>query len=145
METEICNLGNCPINCIWSEFGDWSDCSKSCGEGEKSRTRYELTQAENGGDSCEGNNIDLQSCNIESCPIDCQWDNFGEWSVCSKSCGEGTKSRKRSKLNVAKHGGMDCQGNNEEEQSCNLINCTALRESNIDIEISSSGEKILNN
>ena len=122
-EIESCNLGNCPINCMWGEFGEWSSCSKPCGEGEKSRTRSKLKEAENGGNPCYGDSIETESCNRHSCPIDCRWNVFGEWSLCSKSCGEGEKSRVRSKLNSATNGGKDCMGSTTEMQVCNLRNC----------------------
>ena len=56
------------VHCEWDDFSEWTDCSKSCGGGEKSRTRTLKTIQQNGGDSCLGDAAETQSCNIDSCP-----------------------------------------------------------------------------
>ena len=135
-----CNLGNCPINCEWDQFGEWSTCSKSCGGGEKSRIRSKLKQAENGGALCAGDAVDLTSCNSHNCPIDCEWDSFGEWSTCSKSCGEGVTTRKRLNLKLAQYGGKECAGSAVEQQLCSLMNCTFSNEVKTNHENRSPGK-----
>ncbi len=53
----------------WSEWGQWEPCSKSCGTGERTRSR----RCENpvplyGGQDCRGVGVDSSTCNIRPCP-----------------------------------------------------------------------------
>ena len=57
-----------PIDCEWGEYGNWTQCSKSCNGGTQVRTREIVTQALNGGEQCDGTNTDLQLCNEFPCP-----------------------------------------------------------------------------
>ena len=53
----------------WSPWTEWSKCSKSCGEGEKQRTRQCNNPVPNEfGKQCEGNATDVVTCFIEKCP-----------------------------------------------------------------------------
>ena len=56
------------VDCKWSEFGSWSDCSVTCGEGTKSATRKILHIALNGGRDCEGDSTRVNPCNLGECP-----------------------------------------------------------------------------
>lgn len=53
----------------WTDYGDWSSCTKSCGIGEKVRTRTctKPTPA-NGGKNCEGKSQEKTTCNTAPCP-----------------------------------------------------------------------------
>ena len=114
----------CLVDCVWDDFGDWSSCSKSCGSGQKSRTRSILTPSLYGGHNCEGKSIETATCNNNACPIDCEWGKYGDWSSCSKTCGGGDKSRSRSILNQASNGGKDCEGEVTETTTCNNHACS---------------------
>ncbi|XP_053308582.1 A disintegrin and metalloproteinase with thrombospondin motifs 8 [Spea bombifrons] len=73
-------------------FGDWSQCSKTCGSGWQRRT-VECQNVEGGAsDQCsqELRPEDIQPCSKLPCPI---W-RVGSWSPCSKSCGEGTRTKR---------------------------------------------------
>ena len=56
------------VDCKWSSYGDWSECSATCGGGKRSSSRAVLQQALDGGEDCVGkvNRIDI--CNIDPCP-----------------------------------------------------------------------------
>ena len=42
-----------PVDCVWSAFGDWGDCSVTCGPGGVERRRRKmLQQAKGGGRPC---------------------------------------------------------------------------------------------
>ena len=56
------------VDCVWSTFGNWSECSKSCGEGEKTSVRTILQQPLFGGTQCEGNATKSEICNDTPCP-----------------------------------------------------------------------------
>ena len=62
----ICNV--VPTDCKHSSWGEWSKCSKSCGNGLQERTRTIVTQAQNGGKACDGSNKDTRNCNNRGCP-----------------------------------------------------------------------------
>ena len=52
------------------------------------------------------------------------WSDFGKWSECSVTCGEGIRERTRTCTNPAPaHGGLDCVGDNNEKESCNMQAC----------------------
>lgn len=52
------------------------------------------------------------------------WSKWDEWSQCSETCGNGTKSRKRYCTNPAPYnGGKFCTGNNTEVTHCNVKEC----------------------
>ena len=55
-------------DCKHSSWGEWSKCSKSCGNGLQERTRTIVTEAQNGGKACVGNNKDSRLCNNRGCP-----------------------------------------------------------------------------
>ena len=40
-----------PMNCLWSPWSDWSECSAECGEGEMVRERSVVLPAKNGGET----------------------------------------------------------------------------------------------
>ena len=52
-DSKSCNTDYCPVDCAYSDFGDWSNCSKQCGYGgEVHRERKVTTSAEYGGAAC---------------------------------------------------------------------------------------------
>ena len=55
--------------------------------------------------------------------VNCEWGDFGEWSICSQTCGGGEISRTRSKKIQAENGGSPCTGDETENQSCNPHSC----------------------
>lgn len=80
-------------HCRWYDWSAWSYCSKSCGEGSKSRKRTVAVQPRNGGAQCEGPSEDVDRCNDFDCPIDCQWGLWNDWSGCTASCDGGSRQR----------------------------------------------------
>ena len=54
-----------------------------------------------------------------SVPVDCQWGDWSEYSACSETCGDGTKTRWRNKAVHAKNGGEECSGQSQETVTCN--------------------------
>ena len=63
--------------------------------------------------------------------VDCRWSSFGNWSMCSKTCGKGYKTSRRYPMNNASHGGKECEGETIKMMQCNLTNCPGIRQQNI--------------
>ncbi|CAE7739327.1 Sspo [Symbiodinium sp. CCMP2592] len=85
-EYEACGLEGCPRNCIWGDWGGWSNCTQSCGKGIAFRNRIQLVVAAYGG-NCVGSATQTEYCNDVPCPEDCTWNDWGEWTSCTQSCG----------------------------------------------------------
>jgi hypothetical protein len=58
--------------------------------------------------------------------VDCEWDVFGDWTSCSKSCGGGENSRTRTVKTTEQNGGNPCLGETTETQSCNVDSCPGM-------------------
>ena len=56
------------VDCKWSQYGHWSSCSTSCGEGIKTKSRSVIQNAMNGGKECPGANEMVDACKLELCP-----------------------------------------------------------------------------
>ena len=60
---------NIAVDGGWSEFGDWTTCSVTCGGGTQTRTRTCTNPAPaNGGATCPGSNTNTGGCNARDCP-----------------------------------------------------------------------------
>ena len=55
------------VNCEWSSYGNWSECSVTCGDGHKRSNRTILQPALHGGIECEGNSSKVEKCILEAC------------------------------------------------------------------------------
>ncbi|PVD27766.1 hypothetical protein C0Q70_12938 [Pomacea canaliculata] len=55
-----------PTHGQWNDWGSWSSCSVSCGEG--TRTRLRTCSEPNACGHCEGNNVTEEYCNDYVCP-----------------------------------------------------------------------------
>jgi len=59
----------------FTEWSDWSVCTKTCGGGEMHRTRTCTNpEPQNGGQECEGETKEMQECNCHPCggPTECR-------------------------------------------------------------------------
>lgn len=83
-------------SCQFTEWDDWSVCTKTCGGGITERSRTLLK-----GDNllneifCDGPTRDVQACSGTACDEDCQFSQWSEWSECSVTCGNGASRRTR--------------------------------------------------
>ena len=50
-----------PSDCLWGPWSDWDQCSVTCGQGQRQRTRTVAIPAKNGG-SCEGDTEEFVDC-----------------------------------------------------------------------------------
>ncbi|XP_078577488.1 uncharacterized protein LOC144862665 [Branchiostoma floridae x Branchiostoma japonicum] len=119
----------------WSDWGEWSDCSVTCGVGTESRDRTCNNPAPAGGADCVGTTEETQDCDTGvPCSVDGGWSDWGAWSDCSVTCGNGTETRERSCTNPAPaNGGADCVGQAHETQDCHSgVPCSAVSELTLD-------------
>ena len=56
------------VNCTWAEWGNYTQCTESCGGGFQTRSRVIATPPEFGGAACEGDAFESQACNEQPCP-----------------------------------------------------------------------------
>ena len=116
-EFQSCNM-NVPckkdMNLVWTA---WSDCSATCGEGVKTRTRT----CEHSPAKCRRFQLkDTEKCfNSQPCGY---WANWQAWGKCTVTCGLGVKSRIR-KCVGGTSGKGGCQGSYEDITPCNTQVC----------------------
>ena len=55
------------VDCTWAQWGDWSDCSKTCGDGTRTKTRRKDVKEAHGG-VCKGTDKEKESCKDKECP-----------------------------------------------------------------------------
>lgn len=55
-----------PVDCVLSDWSQWSVCSASCGDGIRTQQRRVLVQPRNGGQQC-GRQLRRRRCNNQSC------------------------------------------------------------------------------
>ncbi|XP_039213555.1 hemicentin-1 isoform X2 [Crotalus tigris] len=124
-ELRSCQSKLCPVDASWSEWGSWEECSKACGQGNKTRTRScSNPSAQHGGRPCEGNAVESTVCNIRPCPVNGKWTSWSSWSACTMSCGGGAQQRTRDCSDPPpKNGGLRCEGNDLQVGFCNTDLC----------------------
>ncbi|XP_060079616.1 scavenger receptor cysteine-rich type 1 protein M130-like isoform X2 [Ylistrum balloti] len=127
-ESEGCTAGiMCPIDGAWGLWTSWVSCSASCGYGSRTRSRQCNNPAPaHNGHSCIGDGQESEECTAGIiCPIDGQWGLWTEWTVCSVSCENGTRTRSRQCNNPAPaHNGRLCPGDKQTSEDCTVgITC----------------------
>ncbi|XP_060599197.1 properdin-like [Ruditapes philippinarum] len=127
-ETEICNIQDCPVDGVWGDWEQWSDCGATCGEGQRSRSRECIfPDPANKGANCSGVSTETETCNIQSCPetpVDGVWGEWGEWSACGATCGDSQRSRTRVCIfSDPANPGADCIGLSTSYETCNIQDC----------------------
>ncbi|XP_031561120.1 A disintegrin and metalloproteinase with thrombospondin motifs adt-1-like isoform X2 [Actinia tenebrosa] len=115
-----------PCKEIYTSWGAWSICSKSCGSGRRYRIRSCLNW--NNLDCWKW--LDTEVCNKHNCSAqdsadDGQWSEWNPWSSCSVTCGGGFKKRTRTCTNPAPtKEGKPCVGVSSETSNCGTELCS---------------------
>eukprot|EP00923_Selenidium_pygospionis_P047830 GHVN01082490.1.p1 GENE.GHVN01082490.1~~GHVN01082490.1.p1 ORF type:complete len:1036 (+),score=191.36 GHVN01082490.1:290-3109(+) len=133
LQTEPCkDVERCSLDCLLTEWVEWSDCTKECGGGTRERGREVESDPSFGGKECDeffedGEDWTLpgakttkqtEACNTASCVIDCEVGGWGWWSLCSATCGDdGTQTRHRIIIVPAQNGGK-CEEELEQSRAC---------------------------
>ena len=96
IQREVCNSADCPVDGNWGNWFPWQPCSMSCGSGYQERfRRCDSPRQQFGGQECRGSDVDKRACKVGNCPVDGNWAEWEPWSICSMSCGGGTRKRIR--------------------------------------------------
>jgi hypothetical protein len=123
-EQRQCNAQVCSTNCRYKEWSKWSDCTKTCGGGQQTRTRvlnatHPKLNPRFPQMNCEKGLEENRVCNTDACKVDCKWQDWYDWGGCSVSCGSGGKRhRTRNAMQDEFNGGKACTGDHREEQEC---------------------------
>ncbi|MED6294069.1 Spondin-1, partial [Characodon lateralis] len=131
-QTEKCMLPECPMDCMVSEWSEWSECNKSCGKGHTIRTRMIKLEPQFGGSSCP-ETIQRKKCKIRKCrtkggggskakasgAVGCRLQPWTSWTDCTISCGGGLQQR----LRVAKKRVKGICKDRREIRACNNEPC----------------------
>jgi len=104
------------------EVTDWQaqECTVTCGGGSQQLSRT-ISVYPVGGSKCPPLAA-TQSCNEDSCPVDCVLEDWTAWSGCSAECGGGVRSKSREVKTTPEHGGDPC-GETSKTESCNIQAC----------------------
>ncbi|XP_020605697.1 mucin-like protein isoform X2 [Orbicella faveolata] len=109
-----CNIHGCPVNGGYTDWKPYGDCSKTCGGGVKTRKRTCTNPPPaNGGKNCSrlGPDSSTSKCNNQECPVNGGYSDWGPYGKCSKTCGGGEQTRKRTCTNPPpSHDGEDYSG-----------------------------------
>ncbi|XP_032884067.1 hemicentin-1 isoform X2 [Amblyraja radiata] len=124
-ETRECQSKPCPVDGSWSKWGQWEECSRTCGQGNRTRTRSCSNPSfQFGGRRCEGKAVEAIMCNIQPCPVVGGWSPWLPWSPCSETCGKGTQSRLRLCNNPPpSFDGSHCEGQDAQTRVCRNRMC----------------------
>ncbi|KAF7657672.1 hypothetical protein LDENG_00023270 [Lucifuga dentata] len=122
-QTKLCNIALCPVDGQWQEWSSWSDCSVTCANGTQQRTR-QCSAAAHGGSECRGHWAESRECYNPDCTANGQWNPWGPWSGCSKSCDGGWQRRVRVCQGAAATG-QQCDSTGEEVRKCSDQRCPA--------------------
>lgn len=138
-ETRFCSVNiacDPPIDCEFSSWGSWSDCSSTC-NGIKRRSRRVARYGRGDGRWCLGGLKETWPCNpsphavspvgcVAQSAVDCILGDWSVWSICSASCGGGERTRSRDIAQHPSNGGMACTGALSELRECGRQLCHAL-------------------
>ncbi|KAG8447614.1 hypothetical protein GDO86_014935 [Hymenochirus boettgeri] len=70
VEMRACKLPLCPVDGGWTGWNRWGQCSTTCGEGTRQRTRSCFSPPpQNGGKPCVGNDKESEICLLPPCQV----------------------------------------------------------------------------
>ncbi|XP_065836475.1 properdin-like [Oscarella lobularis] len=117
-----CNQKPCPVPVRWSDWSSWSPCSKTCGEGIRSKKRKCINPSSD--DECKGHRKERERCNTKPCQSPGGWSEWVKSGPCSRSCGQGTQIWVRHCTNpIPQHGGNHCGGHSRAVRPCCYYDC----------------------
>uniref|UniRef100_A0AAV2KYV0 Ig-like domain-containing protein n=1 Tax=Knipowitschia caucasica TaxID=637954 RepID=A0AAV2KYV0_KNICA len=123
--TRSCYGKPCSVDGSWSEWSAWEECSRTCGQGNRTRIRScSDPPALHGGRPCEGRAAEVIMCSVRPCPVAGHWGPWLPWSPCSETCGKGMQSRVKLCNNPPPaFEGPQCEGSDTQTQACKERPC----------------------
>lgn len=122
--TEGCHVAE-PVDCEMGDWDDWTQCTATCGAGQRDRRRQVTTEPKSSGKPCTGPLSETGGCGERPCrdnsPVDCLWGDWSGWGACDK-CG-GEKRRYRQIQHMPKFGGRACDYQASEEFAACARSC----------------------
>uniref|UniRef100_A0A8D3B016 Adhesion G protein-coupled receptor B2 n=1 Tax=Scophthalmus maximus TaxID=52904 RepID=A0A8D3B016_SCOMX len=100
------------------EWSQWSVCSLTCGQGWQVRTRSCVSSPY--GTLCSGALRETRMCN-NTTSLHGLWDEWSSWSLCSVTCGRGSRMRTRKCVNEG--GAVACERPEIQTKLCNIAVC----------------------
>ena len=129
LDIQACKRIPCPVHGNYSAWSAFSPCSTSCGHGYRSRNRTCTSPIpKHGGRNCSelGPDREIEACHLKTCPIHGGFSEWSNFSACSQTCGNSTKTRTRTCNNpTPSHGGRHCEalGPKSDTVSCQTPPC----------------------
>ena len=130
-KTKKCR-GRCrpgPNDGNWSEFTEWSDCSKQCGGGVMKRSRKcDSPKPKHGGRWCGGEEAEMKVekeelvCNEEICSKNGSWGKYKKVQGCFGP-GSGCEKILQRECKMPIGGGAPCEGDSEKRVPCDKPGC----------------------
>jgi len=124
-KTEQCDVRTPPpiVDCLLSQWNEWSECTVTCAGGTQERTRLISRQALNGGAPCTESLAEIQGCHLEPCnqpaaDVNCAVGDWSEWAACDA---DGQQTRKKSIVTAAAGHGTPCTEELSETQPCKVV------------------------
>lgn len=103
-EMDICNAhvpcsSTGAVGCVWNQWTAWGPCGTNK---EQVSTRGALTSQANGGSPCVGSKEKVRPCGVcANGTYSCGWDEWADWSPCSRTCGTGGERTRMRKLQAS--------------------------------------------
>merc|ERR1719460_2504647 len=89
-----CPILGMAIDCLLTDWSDWSPCAVTCGAAQIMRSRSVKIEPMNDGKACDSvlnqteNCHGLPKCEKAGTERDCKWSQWSQWSECTKCGGE---------------------------------------------------------
>lgn len=138
-QTDSCTPAQaCAANvedCEMSSWSLWSECTRTCGGGQRFHSRSISKHGQGHGLGCQGSLETVAPCNTQSCAaaLDCMYADWSQWGVCSRTCEGGQRERSRRIDRFAANGGKPCQpAGLDETEACNTHTCDASQAPRVD-------------
>lgn len=116
MTTPVGCREEAPVDCVLDDWESWTECSATCGGGQRVRTRHIGKLPRHGGKACEDPLKEVSECARQPCAgpraVDCTLGDWREWGACSK-CG-GQRKRWKRVISMPQHGGKNCEAFDQE-------------------------------
>jgi len=99
----------CDVDGVWSNWTEWTNCSTTCENGTRSRSRT-CEGLLGDGANCTGDWVENEPCVLQPiCNRDGEWTAWNPWSSCDVACGTGVMTRTRSCQGIIGDG-SNCTG-----------------------------------